>query len=300
MKKRILIGGGSGLIGRSLTALLEEHDYEISWLSRSPKQYEQNTFYWDPSEGTIDPNALDDIDVIIQLAGAGIADKPWTDRRREILKSSRIDSHRTIIQAIKDRKDQPSLYLAPSAIGYYGDRGDKWLTETAEPGEGFLPDLTQRWEATADEAAEIGLRLVKFRIGLVLSSDGGMLKELLPYYKWGIGTVFGSGKQFYSWIHIRDLCRMFLFAIREEEISGVYNAVAPNPVRNEHFARALRSALKRPGVLLPAPAFALRLFMGDMSKALLDSARVSPEKIKQAGFSFEYPELQQALKDLLD
>ncbi len=300
MTKRILIGGGSGLIGQSLTTLLEEYDCEVYWLSRTPDQYEQKTFHWDPTEGTIDPNALDDIDVVIQLAGAGIADKPWTDRRKEILRSSRIDSHQTMIQAIRDRKDKPTLYLAPSAIGYYGDRGDDWLTETAEPGEGFLPELSQEWESAADAAAETGIRLVKFRIGLVLSPDGGMLNELLPYYKWGIGTVFGSGKQFYSWIHIRDLCRMFLFAIREEELSGVYNAVAPNPVQNEHFARALRSAIQRPGILLPAPGFALRLLLGNLSKALLDSARVSPEKIKRKGFSFEYPELQKALMDLLD
>jgi uncharacterized protein (TIGR01777 family) len=300
MQKNVLIAGGSGLVGKRLTELLKEKGYSVSWLSRKANRDANTPAYrWDIDQGFIDDEAIQKADYVINLAGAPIADKPWTANRKKEIIESRTGSIRLLNDYFKKLKF-PEMYCSATAIGYYGDKGDELVDETAPPGtKGFLPESCIQWEKAFHEVNEPGLRTVALRLGIVLSPKGGALEKLVMPFKFFMGNWLGSGKQWYSWIHIDDLCRMFIHAIENENMKGIYNAVAPNPETNRDLTYTIKKVLDKPVIMAPVPEFAMRLGMGEMADMVLDSAKISSKKIESAGFKFEYPELEGALKDLL-
>lgn len=296
----VLIPGGSGLIGTRLSELLAERQYTVLHLSRHPRPGARfATYAWDVEARTIDEEALERADYIINLAGAGIADQRWTDRRKQLIIDSRTESTRLLAEALRRRKQRLRAYLSASAIGYYGDRGEAILHEDDHAGEGFLSRSTVAWENAIREVANREQRTAWLRTGVALSTRGGALKPMLLPLHGFVSTYFGDGQQWYSWIHIDDLCRMYIHALENESIVGPYNAVAPHPVRNKQLAAALPAAKRKPALVVGVPAAALRLGMGEMAHVVLDSSRCSAEKIKNTGFRFEFPELSQALQDVI-
>ncbi|MEM6724987.1 MAG: TIGR01777 family oxidoreductase [Bacteroidota bacterium] len=299
-KKCILISGGSGLVGSRLSILLKEKGHQVRHLSRSPKPNAPfPSFKWNIPEQYIDPAALEGVDVIIHLAGAGIADKRWTDARKALIISSRVESTRLLYRTIHKMEHPPESFLAAAAVGFYGDRADELLTEESGPGSGFLAESCIAWENALDELDHPSVRLVKLRIGIVMSTQGGALEKMLLSFHARLGTYFGSGKQFYPWVHIDDLSNMFIWGMENAAISGTYNAVAPEPQRNKALTEKIAKALEKPSLIVPAPEFGLRLAMGEMADVVMVSANVSNEKIAKAGFEYAHPELVAALKDLL-
>lgn len=296
----VLIAGGTGLIGRRLSAMLTEQGHRVMLLSRKAKSEAGfDAFLWNPAQGKIDHQATRQADVIINLAGAGIADAHWTPARKREIIDSRVQSTRLLLESIQCTGHSPQCYLSGAAIGIYGDRGEELLDERAAPGAGFLAESCLAWEAAIREVADAGVRTAALRIGIVLSTQGGALEKMLIPARLGAGVYFGHGRQWYSWIHIDDVCRMFIHAMQQESVAGFYNAVAPNPVRNKELAVELQRALRLPPIALPAPALVLRLAMGEMADVVLHSTRVASQKISDAGFRFEHPHLSEALADLL-
>jgi len=297
----VLIGGGTGLVGSRLSERLEAKGYTVLHLSRTANLAARfPAYHWDVEAGTIDPEAVKQADYVINLAGAGIADKPWTQARKELIISSRTETTALLRRSFTDLEHRPQAFISGAAIGYYGDRGDTVLTEEAQPGEGFLSESCVAWEKAIEQVSATGIRTVGIRIGVVLTPKGGALEKMLLPLKAGVSTYFGSGKQWYSWIHIDDLCDLFIHALEQGSMQGFYNGVAPNPVRNKELARTLLSASAKKGLVLPAPAFVLRIAMGEMADVVLQSTRVSSEKTEHTGFIFQYPELEPALVDLFD
>lgn len=299
--KNILIAGGTGLVGNRLSYLLTQKGYQVSHLSRQANpQAVYPAYRWDLDDFFIDETALQNADHLINLAGAGIADKRWTDARKRLIIDSRVKGNELIGQKITQFPNIKS-YVSASAIGYYGDRsGKKRLSESAPPGDdGFLSESVRLWEQSIEQVVATGIRTVVIRIGIVLSTKGGALEKLLLPFNVRLGTYFGDGQQVYSWIHIDDLCRQFIRAIEEETMNGIYNGVAPNPVTNKVFTEVTAHALDKPSLILPAPAFAMRLAMGEMADVVLSGSNVSSEKIEAEGFSFEFPNLEGAVRDLV-
>ncbi len=297
----VLIGGGSGLIGTRLSQLLDDQGYDVLHLSRKERPNAPfRTYQWDVQAGTIDEEAVQQADYVINLAGAGIADKPWTKSRKELIISSRVNTARLFRDAFQRLNDYPKAYLSSTAIGYYGDRGEQLVQESDPPGQGFLSESTQAWEKAIQEVAETGVRTVGIRIGIVMSTQGGAMEKMMIPFRFYAGTYFGDGQQWYSWVHIDDVCRLFIHAMEQEEMSGFYNGVAPHPARNKDLVEQMKDAMGQTAVVMPAPAFAMRLAMGEMAHAVLDSTKVSAEKTLSTGFRFEHPELGPALKDLID
>jgi uncharacterized protein (TIGR01777 family) len=298
--KNVLIAGGTGLVGTRLSQLLTEQGYQVAILSRRAQpNLPYRVFQWDVVNGQIDPEAVRFADYVINLAGAGIADKPWTDDRKKLIIDSRVDSTRLLLRAFQEHDAKPEAYLSSAAIGYYGDRADELLTEDAAPGDGFLSESCQAWEGAIQEVADAGIRTVSFRVGIVMSTQGGALEKMVIPFHFFLGTYFGDGQQWYSWVHIDDISRMFIAGIENPEMQGTYNGVAPNPERNKPLTRLLGQARGWPFLLVPAPAFILRLVLGEMADTILGSSRVSADKITAAGFQFLYPDLGEALRDLL-
>jgi uncharacterized protein len=298
--KTVVIAGGSGLIGRHLSELLMASGYEVLWLSRKANPKARfATFAWNPSDGTMDETPLERADFVINLAGSGIVDSRWTARTKQEIIDSRVQSADLIAQFLTTKKHNIKAYIGASAIGFYGHRGDEWLYENMPSGNGFLAESTLAWERGTEQVAATGVRTATLRIGIVLSKLGGALPKMLMSFNFLMGFYFGSGKQHYSWIHIEDMARMFQFALENESVQGIYNAVAPKVVDNKTLTRNVGVALGRPALLLPAPAFALRLLMGEMSTVILNSVRVSSHKIEAAGFQFLFPESVAALRDVL-
>lgn len=296
----VLIAGGSGLIGRRLSQMLQEQGHDVLHLSRRSRPDAAIPAYrWAPREGHIDDAAILRADYVINLAGAGIADKPWTKARKQLIIDSRVEGARLLLSAFGRLQHFPKAYISSAAIGYYGERGGQWVDEGSAPGEGFLPESCIAWEAAIGEVASAGVRTVGIRIGIVLSTQGGALEKMLLPFQLRIGTYFGDGSQWYSWIHIDDLCRMFIKAMEDDSMQGFYNGVAPNPVSNKTLTEGLRDALGNRAAIAPVPAFALRLAMGEMADVVLLSTRVRSAKIEAAGFHFSFPTLDEALKDLL-
>lgn len=294
MGKTVLIAGGSGFIGRRLVEMLQAQGYSVRLLTRTPRA--PHHYAWDPPAGQIDDAAVQGADVVIHLAGAGIAEKRWTPARKQLIIASRTESARVLREAFQRLQHLPEVYLAASAIGYYGNSGERWMTEDDAPADrGFLSTSTIEWERATETVSALGIRTVVFRIGIVLEQEGGALREILRPLRFGIGAYFADGQAWYSWIHRDDVCRMFLWALHHPRAEGIYNAVAPHPVRNRELVRATARAMGRWAVYVPAPAFALRLALGEMADVVLNSTRVSAEKIRQAGFSFQYPHLEEAL-----
>jgi len=298
----VLIGGGTGLVGSRLADLLVERGDSVRILSRSPAQVAAHpAFAWDTKAQTIDPAALEGATHVINLAGAGIADARWSDERKQLIIKSRVSTTKLLQRAIKEHGETVRAYISASAIGYYGNRGDDWLAEEADPGEGFLSESTQAWEEAVRElAGNTGLRTVMMRTGIALSGEGGALSKMLNTARVGVSGYFGDGEQWYSWIHLDDLCRTYMSALDDEAYEGPINAVAPLPVRNKTFAAALAKALPNPAVAVPVPAVGIKLAMGEMAHVVLDSARVSSRRLVDSlGFDFEFATIQPALQDLV-
>jgi len=296
--KKVLITGGTGLIGNRLSTLLKEKGYEILLLSRNPNaKAETKQFGWNIEKGTIDKEAIEQADYIVHLAGEGIAKENWSASRKKQLRESRIKCSDLIYKALKETPNKVKAVIAATAIGYYGDSGDKLVNEEAGPGKGFLPELCIAWEKAEQPISEI-TRLVQLRIGIVLSSKGGALVELAKPVHFGLGAYIGSGTQYYSWIHIDDLCGIMIHAVENEDIKGVYNAVAPVPVQNKNLVDAIRTSLNKLSVGVPSPPFVIKMMLGEMAAAVLDSCRASSKKMEQAGYKFKFKTPLPALNDL--
>ena len=297
-QKSILLTGGTGLIGLSLTKQLRAKGYTVSHLSRSPGKDEKvKTFLWDIDKGLIDENCIDGVDIVIHLAGAGIADKHWTAERKHELVDSRAKSIGLIYKLLRKKKHQVKSVISASAIGYYSDRGDELLTEESVPNTDFMAQCCIDWEAAVNEGKELGLRVVKYRTGVVLDTGGALAKMAMPI-KLFVGSPLGSGKQWIPWIHWQDVVDMYLFAIENEELEGIYNMVAPHPVTNKQLTQAVAKQLHKPLWAPNVPAFLLKLIMGEMSTIVLGSTKVSAQKITDAGFKFKYSEIAAALKQI--
>lgn len=304
----ILITGGTGLIGTALTTMLAGKGHKVIVLTRT-KRLSENTSIsyavWDVKSQQLDEDAVSKADYVIHLAGAGVADKRWTrDRKKEIV-DSRTQSSALLVKALQQAPNKVKAVISASATGWYGADENrppkkKAFTEDMRADKEFLGETCRLWEESIAPVKEAGRRLVKLRIGIVLSNDGGALPEFKKPVKFGIAGVLGSGKQMVSWIHIEDVCRMFLYAIENESMEGVYNAVAPSPVRNKELTLLLANQMKgRFFVHLHVPAFILKAMLGEMSVEVLKSATVSSEKIKSAGFNFLYPSIESALANLI-
>ncbi|WP_339867490.1 TIGR01777 family oxidoreductase [uncultured Algoriphagus sp.] len=292
--QNILISGGSGLIGHKITQLLELKGYSVAWLSRS--QQKHKSFVWDVEKQTIDPEAMDWADAVIHLAGAGVAEKRWTDERKKIILDSRIQSTRLLFDAIEKATEKPNTFISASAVGYYGfDTGTSLMDETNESGSDFLAQVVVSWENEVKKMEELHLRTVMLRIGIVLDANGGALGEMM---KPPIAAPLGKGDQWMSWIAIEDLARMFVFALEKTTLQGVFNAVAPNPATNQELTKAAAKEKGKPYVGIGVPGFVLKLVLGEMAAMVLGGNRVSSQKIQKAGFEYECPELTGALKHI--
>lgn len=295
---RILISGASGLIGSALRQRLIERGHETSALVRhAPSAGEVQ---WTPGQ-RLDPQQLSGFDAIVHLAGKNIAGR-WSEQFKQELRDSRVQGTRTLATAAAEsflQYGNPRTLIAASAIGYYGDRGDETLTEASAPGQGFLSEICIEWEAAADPARDAGLRVAHMRIGVVLAKNGGALPPLLLPFRLGLGGRIGNGRQYWSWVALDDVVEAFALALHQKNLSGPVNVVAPQPARLSDFVHTLGAVLHRPTVL-PLPAFAVRLLLGEMGETLLlDSAKVLPKALEAAGYRFIYPELQSALKAAL-
>lgn len=302
MGNKVLITGGSGLVGSELSSALEKRGYTVCHLSRyKNRNSKYNIYTWDIGRRFIEPDAFEGVEYIIHLAGAGVAEKRWTSSRKKILTSSRIDSASLLYNELKRRGGRLKAFISASAIGIYGfDTGDNLLSEDqSETGSDFLANLTKSWEAAADKFQDVADRIVKLRIGLVLSKNGGLLEKFIPPAKLGLSTAFGDGQQYMSWIHINDLVKMLISAIENKNMGGVYNAVAPNPVTNTVFVKTLSKILHRPYFLPNTPDFLIKIAFGELASVITGGNKVSSEKIERTGFKFSYPELENALADLL-
>ncbi|MBC6606530.1 TIGR01777 family protein [Hymenobacter sp. BT188] len=299
MSQKVLITGGTGLIGTRLAELLIDAGYEVALLSRQAGASHYHTFRWDPHHGTLDPAAIRYADYIINLAGSSVSEGKWTEERKREILESRLDGTRLLAQELAKGEHHVRAFLSASAIGIYGDSGDKLVNEETPPNtppDDFLADVSRKWEQAAHEVAALGIRTIVVRIGIVLSTEGGALPQMARPVKLMAGAALGSGKQFMSWIHLDDLCRLLIQMLDEPQWQGTYNAVSPNPVTNQTFTETLADVMHRPLVLPKVPAFALNLMMGEMSEIVLASQRVSAEKVLKQGFTFEYPNLKGALE----
>jgi uncharacterized protein (TIGR01777 family) len=294
----VLVTGGTGLIGSELVPMLQERGYRVHVLSRS-KSGRPGTFHWDVEEGTIDRKALEGIDHIVHLAGAGLADKRWTKKRKREIIDSRVLSAKLLYDAVQQRGTNLRSFVSPSGIDYYADHGNEVLAEHMKPGEDFLSQVCIQWEESSRQFSTLNVRNVQLRLGLVLSPDGGMLKEVYRPLQYGMAPYFGDGKQVYSWVHIHDVCRAFVHALERDHLSGPYNVVGDHPVTNKNFIKTLKTVTGKRAVAFGVPAFALRLLLGEMADAVLGSAHVSAKKIKDQGFRPQFEYLQPALQDLL-
>lgn len=296
---KCIISGGTGFIGRRVVDRLLKDSHYVGVWSRKPgleRRTAVAAHSWDPLAGDPPLESLNGMDCVIHLAGENVAQR-WTPEVKRRIHDSRVLGTQRLVDSIERVRHKPKILVCASAVGIYGDRGDEILTEDSVPGTGFLADTCRAWEAEADRARRYGMRVVKVRIGFVLGKDGGALQKMVPAFKAFVGGRLGSGKQWMPWVHVDDVAEIFAYAV-ENEISGVWNATSPNPVRNSEFTKELARTLGRPA-LFPAPAAALKLAFGEFAQHMVDSARVIPEKLSKAGFEFRHAELGEALRDLL-
>jgi hypothetical protein len=287
---KILITGGTGLIGNKLNQLLIDNNHEVAILSRNPT--EKNEYKWDISNQYIDEKAFKNIDFIIHLAGAGIADERWTASRKKILIDSRVQSANLLFENVKKLKIPLKGFISASGIGYYGAiTSDEIFEETAKAGDDFLAEICKKWETAAFQFKKLSIPVTILRTGVVLSDDGGALKKMIT----PIITPLGSGKQYLPWIHMDDLCEMYLKII-QNALTGVYNAVAPEYQTSFSFSKQLAKSTKKPFVGIPVPSFLLKIVFGEMAIILLEGSRISAKKIEKSGFSFRFKTLEKALE----
>jgi len=298
----VLITGATGFVGRALVQALTERGHRVSALTRDPSSARRSlpqldaAYAWEPTIGRPPVESLEGVDAVVHLAGETVQGR-WTAAKRRAIRDSRVLGTRNLVDGLASAEDRPRALITASAIGYYGDRGERLLTEHEPAGRGFLADVVRDWEREARGAEAIGLRVARLRVGVVYAPDGGALGAMLPLFRAGLGGRIGNGRQWWSWIHRDDLVRMLVWSI-ETPVDGAINAVAPEPLRQRDVARALGRALRRP-TLLPAPAPAIRLALGGFSEELLSSKRVVPARAQQLGFEFLFPTLTAALPDLL-
>ena len=296
---RVVVAGASGLIGTALVGHLNSAGHQVVRLVRNPGSRAEDARFWNPATGDIDDNAFDGIDGVVNLAGAGIGDRRWSDRRKRELRQSRVDATKLLVEAMGAAASPPAVLVAGTAVGLYGDRGDEVLDEPSGPGTGFLATLAADWEAAAAEAQNAGTRVAIARTGLVVAENAPFLTRMLPLFKLGLGGPLGNGRQWWPWIALEDEVRA-LISLLESDISGPVNLCAPNPVTNREFTRVLASVLRRPAVVA-VPRFGPRLLLGrELADGLLfSSTRAHPVALTDAGFEFRHPDLRGVLEKIL-
>lgn len=295
---KILITGASGLLGKALQKSFAEKGYEMLLAGRgAPKS--ENEVQWSTDDGfrEEDMGRLEGLDAVIHLAGENIAGLRWTDEKKKAIRESRTRGTHNVVDMMANLKQKPKVFIAGSAMGFYGDRGDEIVTETSRPGDGFLPDVCKEWEMESRRAEDSGVRTVLLRTAIVLSKDGGALATMLTPFKFGVGGVIGSGKQWMSWISLEDVVGIVNFALENESLRGAVNVASPNPVTNEEFTKTLGDVLYRP-TFLPLPEFAVNLVFGEMGDTLLiHSTRVEPKRLNEAGYKFKFTDLKSAIEN---
>ncbi|MBK7979836.1 MAG: TIGR01777 family protein [Ignavibacteriae bacterium] len=298
---KILITGASGLIGRAISKFLIENNYELVKLSRFNKNNPNNVFFWDIEKQIIEDGALDNLDHIIHLAGAGIGDKRWTQKRKNEIIESRVKSAELLYTNISKLTRKPKTFISASAIGYYGAKTtDKILNEDDSPADDFQGEVCKLWESSSKQFERLGLRTVQLRFGVVLSQKGGALEKMLIPVKLGIGSPLGSGSQFIPWIHIKDVINIILYCIENEKINGAYNIVSPSFITNKQFLLIIAEVLNRPFIMPKVPSTLLKLLLGQMSELVLEGSRISPQKIIDAGYKFSFADTKKAIENLLN
>jgi len=295
---RVLLSGASGLIGSALAPALTESGHRITRLVRSEPNTAAGEVFWDPQAGQLELGPLEGTDAAVHLAGETIAGR-WTADKKARIWESRVKSTLLLAESLGRLKSPLQVFLSASAVGYYGDRGEELLNEESAPGKGFLADVCRNWESAAAVIEPLGIRTVQLRTGVLLSPHGGALQRMLPAFRMGVGGRLGSGRQYMSWIAMDDLIGIILHLLATPSLRGPVNAVAPNPVTNREFTKTLGRVLHRP-TICPAPAFAIRLGLGEMGQELLlASTRVEPAKLNASGYAFQHPHLEGALRSLL-
>lgn len=296
----ILITGATGLIGRPLVDVLLRQKHTLTILSRSPRDSKPGVRYvvWNPADETGIVPEVDGVDAVINLAGEPIAAKRWTRKQKGKIVTSRANATQIIAHSIQSARKKPSVLINASAVGFYGAHGNESVTEESGAGNDFLADVCKAWEAHALRVLDFGVRVVRLRIGVVLAKEGGALKMMLPPFQLGLGGWLGKGNQWLPWVHLEDVVRLISFCLENSKAEGAVNATASQPVTNKAFSMVLAQVLHRP-CFAPVPAFALKLLLGEMSGLLLTGARVLPKKAAELGFTFKFPDLRNALEDLL-
>lgn len=298
---KILVTGATGFIGKALCKTLAADGHELVVLSRRPESAEvapgAKAFGWNPEADAPPVECWAGVEAVVHLAGEPVAAKRWTEEQKRRIRDSRVVGTRNLVRGMKATQVPPKVFISGSAVGFYGNRGDEQVNERSAPGTGFFPDICIAWEREARQAEELGARVVLVRIGVVLG-DGGMLEKILLPFRLGVGGVLGNGRQWFPWIHLDDMVGILRHALFNENVSGAINGVAPNSATNAEFTRALGAALHRP-TIFPVPEFALRIVMGEMAIAALDSQRVYPSVALETGYEFRFPTLQPALDSLL-
>lgn len=296
---KVLVSGSTGFLGAALVRGLVAEGHAVTRLVRSSSPSGTEGVRWDPDAGTVDRNGLEGMAAVVHLAGENLAGRRWTREKKEAIRKSRIAGTRLLVDSLLRLERPPAVFLCASAVGYYGDRGDEVLREDSPPGRGFLAEVCREWEAAAEPAAGRGIRVVRLRMGMVLDAGGGALAAMLPVFRAGAGGRVGSGTQYVSWIALPDLVGVMLHVLATDSLAGPVNAVSPGPVTNREFAETLGTVLGRP-TIVPLPAVAARLLLGEMAdELLLSGQRVEPAKLLGSGYRFRHPELEGALRDLL-
>ena len=299
----VLVTGATGFIGRALCAALKERGQGFTALGRRPEKAKaalpgvKDVWRWRPKMEPAPVASIQGAGAIVHLAGESVAGR-WNAQKKRAIRESRVVGTRHLVEAIGEAKSKPGVLVCASAVGYYGDRGEEELTEEAGPGSDFLAEVCQAWEAEAQRAAEVGVRVVMLRTGIVLGLGGGALKQMLLPFKLGLGGPLGNGKQWMPWVHVDDVVGVIFHAIEHANVSGPVNITAPAPVRNREFTKTLAGVLRRPA-FLPAPALGLKILLGEFGSVLLASQRVLPKRIQESGYAFRHPDLEAVLRGML-